>query len=83
MWRTGLGLLVVTALLAGCASRGTTPSPASHGGAGAGHHGAMATPVAGPASPAQPYAGLQERPIKALDPQRVDDLLAGRGLGYA
>jgi hypothetical protein len=34
-------------------------------------------------SPAQPYAGLQTRPIKALDPSRVDDLLAGRGAGYA
>ena len=29
------------------------------------------------------YAGLQHRPIKALAPERVDDLLAGRGAGYA
>ncbi len=31
----------------------------------------------------QPYAGLQDRPIKAIAPDRVDDLLAGRGAGYA
>jgi hypothetical protein len=33
--------------------------------------------------PAQPYAGLEQRPIKALAPERVADLLAGRGAGYA
>lgn len=38
--------------------------------------------AAGPAS-AQPYAGLQERPIKALAPEQVADLMAGRGAGYA
>ncbi|MBN4064689.1 hypothetical protein JYU04_03025 [Dehalococcoides mccartyi] len=31
----------------------------------------------------QPYAGLQNRTIKAVDPQRVDDLLAGKGAGFA
>ena len=31
----------------------------------------------------KPYAGLEERPIKALAPERVSDLLAGRGAGYA
>jgi hypothetical protein len=31
----------------------------------------------------QPYAGLERRAIKALEPQRVADLLAGRGAGYA
>ncbi len=31
----------------------------------------------------QPYAGYDERSIKALDNQRVDDLLEGRGAGYA
>lgn len=31
----------------------------------------------------QPYAGYEERSIKALDNQRVDDLLEGRGAGYA
>ena len=35
------------------------------------------------ADPARPYAGLQERPIRALPPERVADLLAGRGAGYA
>src|SRR5476649_989190 len=31
----------------------------------------------------QPYAGLQERPIKALSEQQVADLKAGRGMGLA
>jgi Spy/CpxP family protein refolding chaperone len=31
----------------------------------------------------QPYAGLQERTIKALPQEKVEDLLAGRGAGYA
>lgn len=31
----------------------------------------------------QPYAGQQHREIKALDPAEVDDLLAGRGMGFA
>ena len=33
--------------------------------------------------PTQPYAGLEQRPIKALAPERVADLLAGRGASYA
>ena len=32
---------------------------------------------------AQPYAGFQERAIRALADQQVADLLAGRGAGYA
>jgi len=31
----------------------------------------------------QPYAGLETRTIAALAPEQVDDLLAGRGAGYA
>lgn len=31
----------------------------------------------------QPYAGWEARPIRALDPELVEDLLAGRGAGYA
>jgi hypothetical protein len=31
----------------------------------------------------QPYTGLEERRIKALADEEVDDLLAGRGAGYA
>lgn len=31
----------------------------------------------------KPYAGLQEREIKALSPQQIDDLRAGRGMGMA
>ena len=33
--------------------------------------------------PATPYAGQEARAIKALDPEHVAGLLAGRGLGYA
>ncbi len=32
---------------------------------------------------AQPYAGLQTRPIKALSAEQVADLQAGRGMGLA
>jgi len=32
---------------------------------------------------ATPYAGLQERQIKALSSQQIDDLRAGRGMGLA
>ena len=31
----------------------------------------------------QPYAGLQERPLKGLSEQQVADLRAGRGMGLA
>ena len=31
----------------------------------------------------QPYAGLKERRVRALSDERVADLLAGRGAGYA
>jgi hypothetical protein len=31
----------------------------------------------------QPYAGLQDRPVKALSPQETADLRAGRGMGLA
>ena len=31
----------------------------------------------------QPYAGLEERPIKALSDQQITDLKAGRGMGLA
>lgn len=40
--------------------------------------------VAGPVWAADtPYAGLQNRPIKALSSQEVEDLRAGRGMGLA
>ena len=35
------------------------------------------------AQTAQPYAGLQSRPIKALSDQQIADLRAGRGAGFA
>ncbi len=31
----------------------------------------------------QPYAGLEDRAIRALSAELIDDLLAGRGAGYA
>lgn len=37
----------------------------------------------GEASREQPYAGFEERSIKALSDEKIDDLLAGRGAGYA
>ena len=37
----------------------------------------------GPAIAQQPYAGLQNRPIKTLSEQQIADLNAGRGMGLA
>lgn len=31
----------------------------------------------------QPYAGIQNRPVKALSDEQLDDLKAGRGMGLA
>lgn len=31
----------------------------------------------------RPYAGMEQRTVKALSPQQVDDLKAGRGMGLA
>ena len=33
--------------------------------------------------PAQPYAGMQTRQIKALSAEQIADLKAGRGMGLA
>jgi hypothetical protein len=33
--------------------------------------------------PASPYAGYQQRPVKAPSEQQVADLRAGRGIGLA
>ncbi len=35
------------------------------------------------AQPAQPYAGMQTRAVKALSPDQIADLKAGRGMGLA
>lgn len=46
----------------------------------------IATPVAAETThhgPHTPYAGLETRDIKALSPERIDDLQAGRGMGLA
>jgi Spy/CpxP family protein refolding chaperone len=40
-------------------------------------------PVAAFAQNQQPYAGLEQRPIKSLSEQQVADLKAGRGMGLA
>jgi hypothetical protein len=45
--------------------------------------GCATAPAPATSDPAQPYAGLEQRPIKALAPERVADLLAGRGASYA
>ena len=50
-------------------------------GCGSREHAARRAPAA--TSPAQPYADLTDRPIKSLAPAQVEDLLAGRGAGYA
>ena len=57
--------------LAGGCALGPTPSPASPGA------------VVDGTIPSQTYAGWQARPIGALAPDKVEDLLAGRGAGYA
>jgi Spy/CpxP family protein refolding chaperone len=36
-----------------------------------------------PSGPAQPYAGMQDRAIKALSAREMEDLRAGRGMGLA
>lgn len=45
----------------------------------------IALPLAAVAqhTPPQPYAGLESRPIKALSPEQLADLHAGRGMGLA
>jgi Spy/CpxP family protein refolding chaperone len=43
---------------------------------------AAAASAASPAAPS-PYAGQQDREIKALSPEDVQGLLAGRGMGFA
>jgi Spy/CpxP family protein refolding chaperone len=43
----------------------------------------IALPIVALAQSHQPYAGLEQRPIKALSEQQVADLKAGRGMGLA
>jgi hypothetical protein len=43
----------------------------------------MALPGVALAQGAQPYAGMEQRPIKALSQQQVADLKAGRGMSLA
>jgi Spy/CpxP family protein refolding chaperone len=61
---------LIALLAAGCA-QGPTSSPSS------------TSAAAVNSIPAQPYAGLQARPIRSLAPEKMEDLLAGRGTGYA
>jgi hypothetical protein len=44
---------------------------------------AAGTPGIAQPAPSQPYAGLQERGIKALSEEEIADLRAGRGMGLA
>lgn len=43
----------------------------------------LLTSSAASAQSSQPYAGLDNRPIKALSQQQIEDLRAGRGMGLA
>ena len=43
----------------------------------------FALPSVALAESQQPYAGLEQRPVKALSEQQVSDLRAGRGMGLA
>jgi Spy/CpxP family protein refolding chaperone len=53
-----------------------THARAQHQGQNGGHGAQHAAGVS-------PYAGIQERPIKALSEQQIADLRAGRGMGFA
>ena len=64
------GMLVAVALLAGV-------------GAVVAQDGPERPAKSGQPGPDQPYAGLEGRTIRALSAERIDDLLAGRGAGYA
>ncbi|MEP6837110.1 MAG: hypothetical protein ABJA75_03590 [Bradyrhizobium sp.] len=44
---------------------------------------AFAVLLSGSALARSPYAGMQDRPVKALSEQQVADLKAGRGMGLA
>lgn len=44
---------------------------------------AQHTHVHGGQAPLSPYAGMQDRAIKALSPQQLDELRVGKGMGYA
>ncbi|MEO8319793.1 MAG: hypothetical protein ABI561_15865 [Bradyrhizobium sp.] len=44
---------------------------------------AFAVLLSGSALAQSPYAGMQDRPVKALSEQQVADLKAGRGMGLA
>lgn len=66
--------LAVVAIVFACAA---TPIAAQHAHM-PGHH----TPGHG-AAPAEPYAGMQERRIKALSAEQEADLRAGRGMALA
>lgn len=62
--------LLTLLLLAGCAEQEASGPPTGK-------------VSSGETSSEQSYAGLEERSIRALPAEKVDDLLAGRGAGYA
>ena len=69
-------LLFIVAL-AGLALHSATAVAQAPGGHGGGH------PHGNHAGTAQPYAGAEQRTIKALSEQQIADLNAGRGMGFA
>src|SRR5262245_24743234 len=67
--RTAGGFLALLTIFA------LSPAPAQH-------HGSGPTESHSPGTPS-PYAGMQQRRIKALSDQQIGDLQAGRGMGLA
>lgn len=70
----------VTMLVLFSASAGTF---AQHAGHGHGHHAPAQPPAAHSTQGHMPYAGFQDREIKALSSQQVEGLRAGRGMSQA
>ena len=69
--RTFMAVLTVLLLCSGCIGE---EESADH---------AASEHSSGEASSTQPYAGLENRSIRSLSEKQVEDLLAGRGAGYA
>ena len=70
-----MGAVLSLFVLVGCQSAADHATPTAAGAD------SSSAPSSNPS--AQPYADLRDRAIRALSPEQVDDLLAGRGAGYA
>ncbi|MCA1716108.1 MAG: periplasmic heavy metal sensor [Actinobacteria bacterium] len=68
--RVILPLAVTTLSFSGCAGQEESASTVAHD-------------ASSKANSEQPYAGFEERPIKALSEEKVNNLLEGKGAGYA